>query len=73
MKFDTNDFDDWIIARDFNLIRYPENRNIPGGDLSEMNMFNELISDFDLVEIPFSGREYTWSNMQDDPLLVKLD
>lgn len=38
-----------------------------------MNMFNELISDFDLVEIPFSGREYTWSNMQDDPLLVKLD
>ena len=63
MNFDTNDFDDWIIAGDFNLIRQPENRNKPGRELSKMNMFNELISDLDLVEIPFSGREYTWSNM----------
>jgi hypothetical protein len=38
-----------------------------------MNMFNELISDLDLVEIPFSGRKYTWSNMQMDPLQVKLE
>lgn len=38
-----------------------------------MNMFNELISDLDLHDIPFSGRNYTWSNMQSDPLLVKLD
>jgi len=36
-------------------------------------MFNELISDLDLVENPFSGREFTWNNMQRDPLLVKLD
>jgi len=73
MNFDTNDFDDWIIARDFNLIKQPKNRSKPGGELSEMNMFNELISDLDLDEIPFSGREYNWSNMQDDPLLVKQD
>lgn len=38
-----------------------------------MNLFNELITDLDLVEIPFSGRSFTWSNMQTDPLLVKLD
>lgn len=38
-----------------------------------MNMFNEAISDLDLIEIPFSGRDFTWSNMQADPLLVKLD
>ena len=73
MNFDTNGFDDWIIAGDFNLIRQPENRNKPGRELSKMNMFNELISDLDLDEIPFSGREYTWSNMQIDPLLIKLD
>ena len=36
-------------------------------------MFNELISDLDLVDIPFKGRNYTWGNMQSDPLLVKLD
>ena len=38
-----------------------------------MNLFNEIISDLDLVEIPFNGRSYTWTNMQSDPLLVKLD
>ena len=38
-----------------------------------MNQFNEIISDLGLVEIPFSGRNFTWSNMQADPLLVKLD
>lgn len=38
-----------------------------------MNMFNELIADLELVAVPFSGRCFTWSNMQDDSLLVKLD
>ena len=36
-------------------------------------MFNELITDLDLIEIPFSGRNFSWSNMQTDPLLIKLD
>jgi hypothetical protein len=39
----------------------------------EMNMFNELISNLDLTDVPFSGKEFTWSNMQAQPLLVKLD
>lgn len=73
MNLDTSDFDDWILASDFNLIKEPSNRNTPGGDLSEMNMFNEFISDLDLVEIPFSGRSFTWRNKQSDPLMVKLD
>lgn len=73
MNLDSTDFDPWVLGGDVNLIRGPENRNKPGGDLGEMNLFNEAISDLDLVDIPFSGRNYTWSNMQEDPLLVKLD
>lgn len=73
MNFDSSEFDDWLLGGDFNLIRQPENKNKLGGDLSKINMFNKTISDLDLVEIPFNGRSYTWSNMQDDPLLVKLD
>lgn len=73
MNFDTTSFDHWTLGGDFNLIRSPENRNKQGGDIGEMNLFNEMISDLDLVEIPFSGRNFTWSNMQSDPLLVKLD
>jgi hypothetical protein len=73
MNLDSSDFDPWVLGGDFNLIRGPENRNKPGGHLGEMNLFNEAISDLDLIDIPFSGRNYTWSNMQEDPLLVKLD
>lgn len=59
MNFDTTSFDGWFIVGDFNLIREPANRNKPGGDLNEMNLFNEAISDLDLIEIPFSGKEFT--------------
>lgn len=37
--------------------------NKPGGDADDMQMFNNLISDLELVEIPFSGTTFTWSNM----------
>lgn len=73
MNLDTTEFEDWVLGGDFNLIRNPENRNKPRGDITEMNLFNEVISDLDLVEIPFSGRNFAWSNMQADPLVVKLD
>lgn len=69
MNFDTSDFDDWTVAGDFNLIRHPENRSRPRWDLTKMNMFNELIIDLDLTEIHFSGRNFTWSNMQEAPFL----
>lgn len=41
-----------IVLGDFNLLRSPESRNRPGGDLNEMSMFNEAISLLGLNEIP---------------------
>lgn len=38
-----------------------------------MLLFNELIRAQSLMEIPVKGRAFTWSNMQDDPLLEHLD
>lgn len=38
-----------------------------------MLAFDEAISNQALIEIPLKGRKYTWSNMQDAPLLEKLD
>lgn len=63
----------WLLVGDFNLIRCPANRNKPGGNANEMLLFNEVIHHLGLVEIPLKGRSYTWSNMQDDSLLQKLD
>lgn len=73
LNLDCSSFDEWIIAGDFNLYKFAEDRNRPGGDPGDMSLFNNFISDMELVDIPFSGRTYTWSNMEKDPLLIKLD
>lgn len=73
LNLDTSSLEDWLLAGDFNLYRSVEDRNKPGGDIGDMQMFNDLISNLELVDIPFSGRSFTWSNMQIDPLLIKLD
>lgn len=44
INLDHLDFDDWILARDFNLLKSVENRS-KLGDLSEMQLFNNLILD----------------------------
>lgn len=62
---------DWLLLGDLNLMRGPENRNKPGGDVSEMLWFYEAISALRLIEIPLRGRKYTWSNKQDPPLLER--
>ena len=65
MPEDTNG----MILGDFNLIRKSEDRNKPGGDLSEMFRFNAAISALGINDIVLQGRKYTWSNMQPSPLL----
>jgi hypothetical protein len=61
--------EDWLLVGDFNFIRSPENRNKPGGDINDMLLFNDFIRAKCLTELPIKGRKYSWSNMQDDPLL----
>lgn len=58
---------------DFNLYRYPENRNRDGADINDMFQFNSMISHTGLSEIPLQGKKFTWSNMQHPPLLERLD
>jgi hypothetical protein len=44
-----------------------------GGNTSDMMLFNDLINHLDLAEVPLKNRAFTWSNMQQNALLVKLD
>jgi len=67
------DEQDWIIVGDFNLMRSPDNRNRPRGDVTEMLLFNEAISSLGIVELPLQGKHFTWSNKQHPPLLERLD
>jgi hypothetical protein len=64
---------DLLELGDFNFMRKPSDRNKPGGDVNEMLLFNEAISNLGLVELPLKGRKFTWSNMQQDPLIERLD
>jgi hypothetical protein len=63
----------WLFLGDFNFIRSPDNRNLPGGDINDIFLFNEVIDQLGLLELPIKGRAYTWSNMQQTPLLEQLD
>jgi hypothetical protein len=58
---------------DFNFYRSLADRNKPGGNLNDVFIFNEIISNLGLQEIPLKGRKFTWSNMQEDPLLEQID
>jgi hypothetical protein len=60
---------DWIFLGDFNFYRSLGNRNKPGGNLANTLVFNEAIGHLGLIELPLKGRAFTWSNMQNDPLL----
>jgi hypothetical protein len=67
------DHDNWLIVDDFNFMRSTENRNRPGADMNDIFIFNEIISYLGLLELPLKGRNFTWSNMQDQPLLQQID
>ena len=62
-----------LILGDFNYIRYPHNMSKNVGNLTEIFTFSKAISQLTLIEIPLKGRKFTWSNMQEAPLLQKLD
>lgn len=62
-----------ILGGDFNLIRDDKDRNVGHGDPKLMDLFNDFIGNFQLREIHMGGAKYTWSNKQQDPILVKLD
>jgi hypothetical protein len=63
----------WLLVVHFNFYRFAKNRNKPGGNFNDCLIFNNIISHLGLIELPIKGRSYTWSNMQDSPLLEQID
>lgn len=63
----------FVMGGDFNLIRSDKDRNRGQGDPKLMELFNNFIGDLQLREIHVNGVKFTWSNKQQDPLLIKLD
>lgn len=63
-----------VIGGDFNLLRYPHDKN-SGTNLNHqlMHAFNEWVADLELLELPWVGARYTWTNNQDNPIRYVLD
>jgi hypothetical protein len=56
--------ENWLFVGDFNFYRSLENRNREVGNVQDIMVFNSIISNLGLQEIPLKGRKFTWSNMQ---------
>lgn len=65
----------WIVMGDFNSVLYIEDR--VGGNLitmAKITEFHRCIEQCELVELPTSGRRYTWKDRHDDSrILSKID
>lgn len=63
----------WIIAGDFNLVRWLTDRSASQRCFRLMDQFNGFIADMGLTDIPLRNRVYTWSSKRPDPVFSKLD
>lgn len=63
----------WILLGDFNLVRWRTDRPGDPRGMSLMILFNDIIRDLEMVDVPLKNRAYTWCNKQPTPSFSKLD
>lgn len=63
----------WIIYGDFNAIFNPNDKCSGVPNLEDIRCSNAFLSDMGLIEPSSTGRKFTWTNGQVDPIWVKLD
>lgn len=63
----------FLIGGDFNLLRFPWDKNNANFSWSRAEGFNDFIINYDLQEFQRSGARFTWSNHQLDPVRSVLD
>lgn len=63
----------WLLAGDFNLLRWLTDRLASLGNFNLMELFNQFISEVEIMEVPLRNRKYTWSSKRPEPVFSKLD
>lgn len=63
----------WIVGGDFNLVRWLVDRTGDMQGLSLMCLFNDMIRDLGLEDVPLKNRSFTWSSKRPEPTLSRLD
>lgn len=62
-----------ILWEDFNIARYHEERIGGNGNGQDGESFNNLVQEFQLIDILILDGMFTWSNPRDDPSLARLN
>ena len=65
--------DPWILGGDFNLVRWLIDRSGSQRSFTLMSLFNDLISELELIDIPLQNRRYTWCSNRPEPSHSKID
>lgn len=63
----------WVLGGDFNLVRWLTDRSGNQRSFTLMSLFNDLIRDLDLIDIPLRNRRFTWCSNRPEPTHSKLD
>ncbi|OAY74561.1 hypothetical protein ACMD2_18612 [Ananas comosus] len=63
----------WVMCGDFNCTREPYERNGKAWSSRATVLFNNLIRDLELIDLPMTNQSFTWSNLQKPPTLARLD
>lgn len=65
--------DKWILCGDFNSTRRQEERRGKNWSSRVTDLFNSLIQDLAIIDLPMNNQSFTWSNMQRNPTMARLD
>ena len=63
----------FLAGGDFNIIRFSSEKNKVTSLSKHSRIFNNIISTYELIDIPMTGGRFTWSNNHADPTLERLD
>lgn len=63
----------WILGGDFNLVRWLIDRSGNQRNFTLMSLFNDLIREMEVIDIPLQNRKFTWCSNRPDPSHSRID
>ncbi|KAJ4813587.1 RNA-directed DNA polymerase (reverse transcriptase)-related family protein [Rhynchospora pubera] len=63
----------WLLCGDFNVTISPTERTNSSYGIQDSELFRDTLCNLQLIDLPLSDRNYTWSNMRPSPSMAKLD
>ncbi|TYK13810.1 hypothetical protein E5676_scaffold488G00730 [Cucumis melo var. makuwa] len=63
----------WLLASDFNVVRYTVEASAQNSSTYSMRKFNAFITNNNLIDPSLTNAKYTWSNLRVQRVLSRID